>query len=418
MKFSPFSLSTPSTHAAPFTLSALACLVLVAGLPSSGAAEDAAGYIYGTVDTEKGRSYTGIIRWDDEEAFWSDHFNGTKTELPHLAEYGKGRKAKEFEVFGKKINVSWGSTDSGRQFVVYFGDIRTIEIEGHDEATVTMKDGTQLLVESAGNDMEADLFIQDDSLGEVEIPWKSVAKISFRAAPENHQAETTRLIGTVSTENGRFSGPVQWDRQECVSTDELDGEEDGVKHSIRMGKIASIEREGKKASNVTLRDGRRLVLEGTNDVDDDNRGILVNDDRFGIVEIPWTSFDRVDFDEPGPSGRPYDSFRPGRQLRGTVTTNNGQRHTGRLIYDLDEAYTWEFLDGRDGDLSFAIPFGSVRVIERTSSDEVTVTLRDGAELDLADTQDVSDANDGVLVLGPETDLLIEWDQIDRVELDG
>jgi hypothetical protein len=38
------------------------------------------GRLYGTVVTTEGKEITGAIRWDDEEVFWTDHFNGKKAE--------------------------------------------------------------------------------------------------------------------------------------------------------------------------------------------------------------------------------------------------------------------------------------------------------------------------------------------------
>ena len=41
------------------------------------------GYIYGTVETRAGKTHTGVLRWDDEEAFWDDLFHSSKDELPY-----------------------------------------------------------------------------------------------------------------------------------------------------------------------------------------------------------------------------------------------------------------------------------------------------------------------------------------------
>ena len=58
---------------------------------SSGWAED--GRIYGTVKTNDNVSITGALRWDDEEVFWTDHFNGAKqnADRPVAAERGGTR---------------------------------------------------------------------------------------------------------------------------------------------------------------------------------------------------------------------------------------------------------------------------------------------------------------------------------------
>ena len=60
------------------TVSLLLVSLVAFAYPLASGADDAAGFIYGTVTTEDGRTFTGPIRWEDEEVFWTDHFNGSK----------------------------------------------------------------------------------------------------------------------------------------------------------------------------------------------------------------------------------------------------------------------------------------------------------------------------------------------------
>ena len=53
---------------------------LVAGAQ---AADNTDGFIYGTVTTRSGNTYTGPMRWGDEEAFWDDLFHSSKESLPY-----------------------------------------------------------------------------------------------------------------------------------------------------------------------------------------------------------------------------------------------------------------------------------------------------------------------------------------------
>ncbi len=104
------------------------------------------------------------------------------------------------------------------------------------------------------------------------------------------------------------------------------------------------------------------MLDGTNDVNDDNRGIYVEDARYGRVLVPWDAFERLDFSEPGPSGPAYDDFRPGEPLRGKVTDVDGQTYRGRIVYDVDERETWELLNGDWRDVEYSIPFSLIASI--------------------------------------------------------
>jgi len=67
--------------------------------------------------------------------------------------------------------------------------------------------------------------------------------------------------------------------------------------------------------------------------------------------------------------------------------------------DLDEAQTWEMLNGSDKDVAFDIPLHRVAAIARHGVDGSVVTLAGGETLRLAAGQDVSEDNAGVLVLG-------------------
>jgi hypothetical protein len=224
------------------------------------------------------------------------------------------------------------------------------------------------------------------------------------------------LHGAVETDAGTFTGFIQWDLQECLSTDKLDGESADGDMSIEMGRIARIERRSRRASTVVLRDGRELVLEGTNDVNDDNRGIVVEDARFGRVEVPWQEFRSLTLDPPGGSGRGYDDYRLAGALRGVVETRDGARHKGRLVLDLDEAEGWEMLDGSADDLDYAIPFGRVASLEPRGRLGTDVILDSGFEVRLEDSHDVSEDNDGVVVLGASGETYVPWAKVQRITL--
>jgi len=65
---------------------------------------------------------------------------------------------------------------------------------------------------------------------------------------------------------------------------------------------------------VTLLDGREIALSGTREVGHGNRGIYVDDRRYGRVLISWDAFERADF-SPGGSGPAYGDFRRGARSR-------------------------------------------------------------------------------------------------------
>jgi hypothetical protein len=380
------------------------------------------GFIYGTVDTRTGKSYTGVLRWSDEEAFWDDIFHSAKVELPYR-EYAEEPQEDPdttwWERMVQKVGGDLGVTMHSRVIAVRFGNLEKIEVTGSNDAVLTLRNGTQIEVSGYANDVGATIHARDAEYGLIEIPWKKIETISFAPTPADADTGATRLHGTVATKSGDFTGFIQWDSEEALSTDLLDGDTEDGRTSLEMGRIRSIERRNSRSAQVALFDGEELVLSGTNDVNDDIRGIHVEDPRYGRVEIPWDEFQRVDFDPPGGSGRGYADFAPIEHLSGVVTTRNGDRLTGRLVFDLDEEWSWEMLDGESFDLVYTLPFEMVASVEPKNRSQTLVRLRSGEELRLENSHDVDRENDGVLVMGgPEKEpILVPWREITNISFD-
>ncbi|MFP3940107.1 MAG: hypothetical protein ACLF0P_07365 [Thermoanaerobaculia bacterium] len=401
---------------------ALSLACALAGAPDLHAAPDTSGFLYGTVLTRSGTEYEGRLRWGDQEAFWGDLFNSSKEDLRWRKEIPRDQRTRRntIELFG--LEIAWRREDSsGRQLIARFGDIDRIEVTGRDDAVLVMKSGHRVEVEGGSNDIggNAEVTVWDTSLGAVTTPWRNIDRIQFRDSPPDLEVDAHRLYGTVQTEAGEFRGWIQWDQDECLSTDVLDGDTADGDVEIPMGKLRTIERRNRRSSRVALRDGRELVLDGSNDVDSDNRGIFVEDERFGRVLVSWNAFERVDFSEPPGSGPAYDSFPGGGPIQGTVTTRDGRQHTGRLAYDADEEETWELLGGERDGIEYYIPFALVRSVTPRGLDRSRVELTTGETLDLEDSADVGEPNAGIVVLrDDERPTYVPWDEVERVELEG
>jgi hypothetical protein len=399
--------------------------LLSSSIVAAAPARDARGFLYGRIATRGGSVYEGRLRWNNtEEAFWGDFFNADKKELPYL-EYvprDERRRRKSIEVFGVPIGVSWGGMESdGRQLVARFGDLRRIEVQRGDDATVIFKSGARYEVSGGSNDIDDDteITVWDRNAGEMRVRWKEIRTIDFLPAPAGLTVPGFRLRGTVHTEDGTFHGYIQWDQDECLSSDKLDGKTHDGKVSLQMGEIRSIERRSRDSSEVVLRNGRTLVLKGTNDVNSSNRGIYVHDWRFGRVLVDWDAFRRVDFEPPGDSGPAYTDFRPGHPLSGKVSTEQGQTYRGRLVYDIDEAETMEFLNGQRSEVEYSIPFARIAFLLPERGSSTRVVYKDGQEVKLADAVDVDRDNAGVLVFeqGKEKPRYISWEDVRRIDFE-
>lgn len=383
-------------------------------------AQDTGGFLYGTVTARSGTEYEGRLRWGSQESFWGDLFNSSKTELPWRDEVPEQDRSREntINLFGFELSWWEDDYDSGRQLIARFGDIDRIEVTGRNDAILVMKSGTRVEVEGGSDDLGSDteITVWDASLGSVELEWRDIETIRFAPAPRDLPVDAHRLYGVVHTEDGEFRGFVQWDQDECLSTDELDGDTRDGDLSIPMGNLRTIERRSRGSSRVVLRDGRELVLDGSNDVDSSNRGIFVEDERFGRVLVSWDAFERVELQEPPGSGPGYESFAPGRQLRGTVTTRGGRQHTGRLVWDVDEEETWELIGGEWRGIEYYIPFALVASVTPTGSDRSRVELTTGETVELEDSADVGEGNAGIVVVNEgRKPVYVPWDDVERVE---
>jgi hypothetical protein len=411
------------------SIAALSGAVLGAGLlsftsaaPAAGASTDA-GFLNGRVVTRGGTTYEGRIRWGDEEASWSDLFHSMKVDKPWLDEVprrDRRRRGEKIEIFGFEIGRRSWHEDHGRMFVARFGDLAKIRVDGGDEATVWTRGGTEFRIEGGSNDVEEAISIWDPKVGEIQVPWKRIETIEFLAGPPAVSPSTVlprRLYGTVETSSGSFTGTLQWDQDECLSSDKLDGESDESDVALEMGNLQEIEKLGRRASRVVLKDGSRMEVSGTNDVDDDNRGVYVDDARYGRVLVHWKAFDRVRFSD-GPA-LTYADFAAGTPLRGKVTDQDGKTYSGRIVYDLDESESWELLNGHARDVEYSIPFAKIAAIIPVNDDESRVVLRSGEELRLEEEADVTEENQGILIFadGGSRPAYVSWDDLERIDFD-
>jgi hypothetical protein len=303
-----------------------------------------------------------------------------------------------------------------------FGDIASIEVYGDDRAHLRMKSGEEHEVSGGSNDVNGTICIQDIELGDIDVEWRHISSIEFMQAPADIPPRANRLYGIVETSSGRFEGHVQWDKQECLATDILNANSDGVDLEIAMGSIREIDRHSGASCRVLLDDGRELLLDGTNDVDNGNRGIMVEDRRIGRVTIPWATFERLQFLEAPESGQGYDRFYGGGgHLRGNVIDLDGRSSFGDIVFDLDETKGWEMLNGSFREIEFEIPFMNVASIAPHGSNASQVILRSGETLELRDSHDVSHQNDGLLIVRDgdwENPLYLDWKRVARIEFES
>lgn len=396
-----------------------AVVALAFGLTLSGTARASdIGYIYGRVVTVDGDSYEGQLRWGKEEAFWDDLFNATKTEnenLGYLDRQEIERLGWKHPLSGIGLFIGQPSHSFTHVFAVRFGDLAGLEIQGGHDVVAAFRNGDRLKLDDGSNDVGAEITVMDPRVGRRTLEWNQIRTVEFMEAPDRLERKLGEpLYGTVKAGDFEYTGRIQWDNDECLSVDELDGYTRDGKVHLPFAEIASI-RKHLNGARVRTTDGDDLFLTGTNDVNHENRGIVVKIKGIGSVKIGWNDFDEVTFRPAPNSGPGYEQFADGRTLRGAVSTRD-DRYAGRIVFDLDETWDFELLQGTIGSTEYLIPFREIARITPKGSRRSDVELRNGATIELEDGQDVSRKNDGLLVFPSGHDpRYVAWRDVEAVE---
>jgi len=405
-------------------------LWLIASLGFAGSND---GYIYGTITTIDDAKYTGQIRWGKEEAFWTDHMNVSKKENNTL-QYLDEETLKELQGCEPSSNSEtsflgvtlWKSNWSGykrdllHQFVCRFGDMSKIKVTGSHEALITLRNGETVEVKGSGyNDLGNEIRVFDEELGLINVDWDRIQDIQFTATPASFESKMgTPMTGEVFTNNGSFKGLIQWDKDERLSDDKLDGSSSDGKLSIPFGKITSIQNSGSSAT-VTMRSGRELKLSGTNDVNGSNKGIVVTMENGLRIHVPWDEFEKVVYDEKGThSGPAYGAFAKPTLLKGKLNTTQGDEMAGEIRYDLDEGFDFEFIQGKKDDIEYLIPIKLIKSILPKNHEYSLVELKNGEKLLLGSSQDLGEKNQGVLVFqNSKNPDYVAWENVEKITFD-
>lgn len=376
-----------------------------------------AGYIYGLVETVDGREFLGQIRWGDEEAFWDDLFNGDKIGNEYVNEVGRRDLQRLRRRNGDGWDFLFGDWAFSHIFAVRFGDLKSIRRHGSRTVVVTFRNGDETKLRGGSNDIGADVTVVDPRVGARTVSWNSLRSVEFRETPSVLDAKMgDPIYGTVKAGPFDFTGRIQWDNDESLSIDKLDGRTGNGKVSIEFADIASI-RKHRSGARVTLRSGDEVYVHGTNDVNDENRGVVVVVPHVGRVGIGWGDFDEVTFAPAPHSGRGYAEYARAKDLTGVVQTRNG-RHSGRIVFDLDESRDSELLHGRAGHTEYLIPFRDIARIRPVSGRGADVELRIGTTIELEKSQDVSRRNQGLLIYtGGKDGQYVPWQDVTEIDFD-
>lgn len=181
---------------------------------------------------------------------------------------------------------------------------------------------------------------------------------------------------------------------------------------IRFGHVSSLETWGSGNARVLLRSGGEAEFRGGGDLGSSVGEILVADVSRGEVRLEWSDLRAIDF-----LSTPDIASAWGERIYGTLVTRYGERITGYVVWDMDELYSTDILDGEEGGRERDVPFSRIRGIERYGSSAARVHLVDGTDVVLRGTNDVNSGNRDILVADPALgEVRVTWEAFDRVEL--
>ena len=384
-------------------------------------------YLYGNIVTVDGDVYRGAIRWNDEEVFLMDVFNSEKEENPYVKYLPKSR-TRESDDFKKRkywdrIEVSVNGNRSSsqgtyaRKFQCRFGDIKSISVTGQESVSLELRDGKFINLSGGSNDVGTKIWIIDQELGLLKIDWNRIDVVNFEVPPTSGIENFGEPIyGKLITTKGEFTGFIQWDHDERLLTDKLDGKSRDGDMAIQFSKIKTIEKI-EYGSRISLLSNREFDLRGKNDVNKDNRGIIVSIPNVGRIDFPWSHFlslELISFSHDELNCQK--EFRASERLFGTLLTKGGKSYKGTIVYDLDEAMDSEILNGLNDELDFAVPFRNIQSIKPMAYNYCLVELKNKKRLYLGDQTDVSNKNGGVIVFLNEDEYqFFEWEDIERID---
>lgn len=225
--------------------------------------------IYGTVKTKQGK-ITGFIRWDHDKKFMTDELYGeTRNENVAIP----FRHIRYIERTGRGVDLI---TNAGRK----------IHIWGDRDVN---SDNRGILVDIPG-------------IGKADIPWRAFENIEIGMVGKNKIPKYTDfgfpkyLAGTLTTIYGKsYSGKIIFDLDEEMNVELLDGYYGQIQYLISFEMIKCIIPIDQHNANIELITGEKIILGKTQDLSDNNFGILI----FGHGENPqyftWEIVKKIEF---------------------------------------------------------------------------------------------------------------------------
>lgn len=382
------------------------------------------GYIYAEVVLKNKQTYTGPVKWSGGQRLWSDVLSVTKSTNKNIFKYLDESQIRRLpnEEGGKEIDWKfmslWEDKFPGRknEILCRFGDIDFIHVTGSDQAQIYFRNGSKVRAipykdEAAQLGKSIVVYVDGDSKT---IKWNDISRINFRSTPADPQlTRWAPLYGTVNTSNGPVTGFIQWNRYKYLNAHKLNGKTlNNEPVSYAFAYIARIEKQDKQVL-LQLRSGEKIPLAAADDVS--NAGIVVMHPTYGRVLIEWKAFRSFTPQAQPAAGLMYNDYPTPERLYATVQTTDNRRYEGACVFDLDEEWNVELLDGNKDGLYYQIPFYYISTITPYRKHYSSVRLKNNSTLLLGGANDVSDRNWGLIIWLPNKKYqYIPWGQVKEI----
>ncbi|RXK86813.1 hypothetical protein [Filimonas effusa] len=404
----------------------LAFFIVLICVPGTQANAQYDGYIYGEVVLKNKQTYTGTIKWSGGQRLWGDVLSVTKTTNKNIFKYLDETQIKRLsnEEGGQKIDWQFMSLWEDKlprrkkEILCRFGDIQFIHVTGSDKAEVYFKNGSKVRVEPY-KDEAAQLgknIVVYMAGNSKTVKWDEISRVNFSNTPNSPaQAQRTPLYGTIRTTHGLVTGFIQWNRDKYLDIHKLTGKtQNNELVSYSFSSIAQIEKQNNQAL-VQLRSGEKILLGASDDVSNTNKGIIVMHPLYGRTLVEWKAFRSLTLQAQPATGLGYNSYLPANRLYATVSTTYNKTFQGTCIFDLDEEWNVEILDGNKDGLYYQIPFYNIARIAPYRQRYSQIWLKDNTTLLLGWANDVSDKNWGVLIWLPNKKYqYIPWNEVKEI----
>lgn len=205
--------------------------------------------IYGTVVAKQGE-FTGFVCWDNDEVDVDDFLDG-----------------------------DWDRKDVS----ILFKNVKSIVKDGRC-CEVTTFSGREIRLCSSNdvNSGNRGVFVNMPNVGRVKLNWRDFESVNFSkqindvGLSYDDYKPANRMSAKLTLKNDmEYSGVLVYDLDEAMDVEILDGKNNGVAYQIPFMYVKSITPRGFDYSDVVLRNGAKISLGNSTDVDYKNSGILL-----------------------------------------------------------------------------------------------------------------------------------------------